>query len=73
MVGPTTIYRLTACTEEVAKRALKNRRPRAIAVVKMPDGYVKRLDSPNDYPQDDEGNYQGEKEDDGDRRDVCAE
>jgi hypothetical protein len=63
MVGPTTIYRLTACTEEVAKRALKNRRPRAIAVVKMPDGYVKRLDSPNDYPQDDEGNYQGEDED----------
>ena len=54
MVNPSSIYRLTACTEEVAQSALKGRRPRAIAVVKMPDGYMKRLSEPEDYPSDEE-------------------
>jgi hypothetical protein len=35
MVGPSTIYRLTPCSEEVAKKALEGRRPRAIAVVSL--------------------------------------
>ncbi len=54
MVNPASIYRLTACTEEVAKRELNERRPRAIAVVKLPDGYRKSLDRPADYPTDEE-------------------
>jgi hypothetical protein len=36
MVGPSTIYRLTPCSEEVAKKALESRRPRAMAVVSFP-------------------------------------
>lgn len=70
MVNPTSIYRLTACTEEVAKRELNERRPRAIAVVKLPEGYQKKLplnefgQSPDDddYPQEDEAQYQGDEE-----------
>lgn len=54
MVNPSSIYRLTACTEEVAQRALKGRRPRAIAVVKMPEGYTKRLSESVNYPSDEE-------------------
>jgi len=45
LVGPTTIYRLTACTEDVAKKLLKSRRARGMAIVKMPDGYTKRLEA----------------------------
>lgn len=54
MIGPSTIYRLTPCTEEVAKRALNERRPRAIAVVKMPDGYRRGLAKPSEDPYGDE-------------------
>lgn len=54
MVNPSSIYRLTACSEELAQKALKGRRPRAIAVVKMPEGYTKRLDVPEDYPSEEE-------------------
>jgi len=36
IVGPSTIYRLTPCSEEVAKKALESRRPRAMAVVSFP-------------------------------------
>ena len=61
MVGPTTIYRLTACTEEVAKQLLKGRRARGIAVLKMPEGYnpERALAKPreDDYPEEDEGRY----------------
>lgn len=39
MVGPTTIYRLTPCTEEVARKALAERHQRAIAIVSVPNGY----------------------------------
>jgi hypothetical protein len=52
MVNPASIYRLTACTEEVAKRELNERRPRAIAVVKLPEGYRKRLE--NDCPDEED-------------------
>lgn len=44
MVGPTTIYRMTACAEDVAKKLLKGRRARGMAIVKMPEGYHKRLE-----------------------------
>jgi hypothetical protein len=35
MIGPSTIYRLTPCSEEVAKAALSERRQRAVAVVSL--------------------------------------
>lgn len=54
MVGPTTIYRLTACSEDVAKKMLKSRRARGIAIVKMPEGYVKRLESHEREPDPDD-------------------
>lgn len=59
MINPSSIYRLTPCTEEVAKRELNERRPRAIAVVKLPEGYTKRLDAPTSDPEesDDEIDY----------------
>lgn len=64
MVGPTTIYRLTPCTEEVAKEYLDKRRPRESAVVKLPEGYTKRLEAPeNDYPQEDEAQYATDDDD----------
>ena len=60
MVNPASIYRLTACTEEVAKRELNERRPRAIAVVKLPEGYTARaLAKPRD---DEDFNYDDEED-----------
>lgn len=38
MVGPTTIYRLTPCSEPVAMELLKNRVGRAYAIVSTPSG-----------------------------------
>ena len=54
MVGPSTIYRLTPCTEAVAKKALESRRQRAMAVVSFPAGA--QLQAPaSDEDDEDEG------------------
>lgn len=65
MVGPTTIYRLTPCTEEVAKKALQGRAPRAIAIVSVPAGY-NQLQAPAEeaeYPDDDNDPYDQNEDD----------
>lgn len=64
MIGPSTIYRLTPCTEEVAMKALRERRPRAIAVVSMP------VDTGMQLPAEVEAEYPDEDDVDDDGRDY---
>lgn len=55
MIGPSTIYRMTPCSEEVAKKSLAERRPRAIAVVRLAAcGMQLPAGEPADYPSEED-------------------
>ena len=57
MIGPSTIYRMTPCSEEVAKKALSDRRGRPFAIVHL----ASRKELEAEYPAN--GLYEEDKED----------